>query len=43
MVSQMADLTSSRALRVAGPKAFAESGIMHSDVDHLMIMSNEPP
>ena len=37
MVSQMADFTSSRAFRVAGPKAFAEVGITHSDVDHLMI------
>src|SRR5215831_12909321 len=37
MVSQMADFTSSRAFRVAGPKAFAEAGISHKDVDHLMI------
>jgi acetyl-CoA acetyltransferase len=37
MVSQMADFTSSRAFRVAGPKAFAEAGITHKDVDHLMI------
>jgi hypothetical protein len=37
MVSQMADFTSSRAFRVAGPKAFAEAVITHSDVDHLMI------
>ena len=37
MVSQMADFTSSRAFRVAGPKAFAEAGITHNDVDHLMI------
>jgi len=37
MVSQMADFTSSRAFRVAGAKAFAESGIKHADVDHLMI------
>jgi thiolase-like protein len=37
MVSQMEDFTSSRAVRVAGPKAFAEAGITHSDVDHLMI------
>jgi hypothetical protein len=27
MVSQMADFTSSRAFRVAGPTAFAEAGI----------------
>jgi acetyl-CoA acetyltransferase len=37
MVSQMADFTSSRAFRVSGKQAFAESGIRHSDVDHLMI------
>jgi acetyl-CoA acetyltransferase len=37
MVSQMADFTSSRAFRVAGAKAFAEAGITHQDVDHLMI------
>ena len=33
----MVDFTSSRAFRVAGAKAFAEAGITHSDVDHLMI------
>jgi acetyl-CoA acetyltransferase len=37
MVSQMADFTSSRAFRVSGAKAFAEAGITHRDVDHLMI------
>jgi acetyl-CoA acetyltransferase len=37
MVSQMADFTSSRAFRVAGPTAFAEAGITHREVDHLMI------
>jgi hypothetical protein len=37
------DLTSSRAFRVAGPKAFAEAGITHNGVDHLIVMSNEPP
>src|SRR5215475_3705830 len=37
MVSQMEDFTSSRAFRVAGPTAFAEAGITHKDVDHLMI------
>jgi acetyl-CoA acetyltransferase len=37
LVSQMEDFTSSRAFRVAGPTAFAEAGITHSDVDHLMI------
>jgi acetyl-CoA acetyltransferase len=37
MISQMEDYTSSRAFRVSGRKAFEESGITHSDVDHLMI------
>ena len=37
MVSQMVDFASSRAFRVAGAKAFAEAGITHKDVDHLMI------
>ena len=37
MVSQMQDFTSSRAFRVAGATAFAEAGITHKDVDHLMI------
>jgi hypothetical protein len=37
MVSQMEDFTSSRALRVSGPTAFAAAGITHNDVDHLMI------
>lgn len=37
MVSQMEDLTRSRAFKVSGEKAFAEAGISHSDVDHLMI------
>jgi acetyl-CoA acetyltransferase len=37
MVSQMEDFTSSKAFRVSGKKAFAEAGIRHSDVDHLMI------
>ena len=37
MVSQMQDFTSSRAFRVAGPTAFAEAGITHKVVDHLMI------
>lgn len=37
MVSQMEDFTTSKAFRVAGAKAFAEAGISHSDVDHLMI------
>jgi acetyl-CoA acetyltransferase len=37
MVRQMEDFTSSRAFRVAGPTAFAEARITHSDVDHPMI------
>jgi acetyl-CoA acetyltransferase len=37
MVSQMESFTSSRAFSVAGPTAFREAGIAHSDVDHLMI------
>jgi acetyl-CoA acetyltransferase len=37
MVSQMQDLTSSKAFRVSGKAAFAEAGIGASDVDHLMI------
>src|SRR3978361_739990 len=37
MVSQMQTFDSSRAFRVAGPTAFREAGIAHSDVDHLMV------
>lgn len=37
MVSQMEDFTSSKAFRVSGAAAFAEAGITHDDVDHLMI------
>ena len=37
MISQMEDMTTSRAFRVAGKKAFEEAGISHADVDHLMI------
>ncbi len=37
MISQMQDLTSSRAFAVAGPRALNDAGITHSDVDHLMI------
>ena len=37
MISQMEDLTSSRAFKVSGKKAFDEAGIGHADVDHLMI------
>src|SRR6185437_3216687 len=34
MVSQMQTFDSSRAFKVAGPLAFREAGIAHSDVDH---------
>ncbi|MEJ2088379.1 MAG: thiolase [Gammaproteobacteria bacterium] len=37
MVSQMVDMTTSRAFRVSGKKAFDEAGISHADVDHLMV------
>ena len=37
MISQMEDFTTSKAFRVSGKKAFAEAGIQHKDVDHLMI------
>jgi acetyl-CoA acetyltransferase len=37
MVSQMEDLTSSKAFRVSARKAFSEAGITPRDVDHLMI------
>jgi len=37
MISQMEDFTSSKAFRVSGSAAFAEAGISHADVDHLMI------
>jgi acetyl-CoA acetyltransferase len=37
LISQMADMTSSRAFRVSGGLAFDEARITHEDVDHLMI------
>ncbi len=37
LISQMADFTTSRAFRMSGESAFAEAGIKHHDVDHLMI------
>ena len=37
MISQMKDLTSSQAFRIAGSEAFRSSGIGHGDVDHLMV------
>ena len=37
MVSQMKDLTSSQAFRIAGAEAMRSAGISHADVDHLMV------
>ncbi|HEY2178595.1 MAG TPA: thiolase domain-containing protein [Caulobacteraceae bacterium] len=37
MVSQMADFTSSRAFKISAAQAFAEAGIGHAEVDHLMV------
>lgn len=37
LLSQMDDLTSSRAFRTAGAAAFREAGISHDDIDHLML------
>ncbi len=37
MVSQMEDLTSSRAFRVAGQAAMQSAGIGHDDVQHMMV------
>ena len=37
MVSQMKDLTSSQAFRIAGGEAMRSAGIGHSDVDHMMV------
>ena len=37
MISQMDDMTVSKAFRVSGKKAFEEAGIGHDAVDHLMI------
>ncbi len=37
MISMMQDLTTSRAYRDCGRRAFAEAGISHADVDHLML------
>ena len=37
MISMMRDLTTSSAFRRSGARAFAEAGIGHGDVDHLMI------
>lgn len=37
MISQMADLTSSRNFRIAGRDAMTAAGVSHGDVDHLMV------
>lgn len=37
LISQMEDFTSSRAFRDSGRRAFADAGISHDEVDHLMI------
>jgi acetyl-CoA acetyltransferase len=37
MISQMEDLTSSRAFRVAGKEAMRAAGITHDDVQHMMV------
>lgn len=37
VVSGLESLTSSRAIRIGGARAFEQAGIQHSDVDHLMI------
>ena len=37
MISQMADLTSSRNFRIAGGDAMKAAGVKHGDVDHLMV------
>lgn len=37
MVSMMADPTSSKGFRLSSRAAFAQAGITHADVDHLMI------
>ena len=37
LISQMQNLTSSRAFSVAGPRAMRDACINHDDVDHLMI------
>ncbi len=37
MVSQMRDVTSSQAFRIAGGEAMRSAGINHADVDHMMI------
>jgi acetyl-CoA acetyltransferase len=36
LISQMPDMTTSRAFRTTGKLAFEQAGITHADVDHLM-------
>ncbi|MEV4841367.1 thiolase [Nonomuraea sp. NPDC049486] len=37
MISQMEDFTTAKGFRLSGEAAFAEAGISHDDVDHLMV------
>jgi acetyl-CoA acetyltransferase len=37
LISMMEDFTTSAAFRTAGRLAFAQSGLRHADIDHLMI------
>lgn len=37
LVAGLESLTSSRAIRVGGQRAFAQAGVQHDEVDHLMI------
>src|SRR4030095_4181761 len=37
MVSMMQDFNSFKGFRLGGADAFAEAGIIHADVDHLMV------
>jgi acetyl-CoA acetyltransferase len=37
LISMMDDFTSFRAFRTAGADAFAQAGVAHADVDHLMV------
>src|SRR6266404_5816023 len=43
MTSQMADFTSARAFRVAGPKAFAEAGITYALQESVRQMRGPAP
>jgi acetyl-CoA acetyltransferase len=37
LISMMDDMTSSKAFRLSSRQAFAEAGVGHADIDHLMI------